>query len=168
MKKLFSLIALFLSLTIYSHAGDTSIVQKSVNQVTQAVRSATNIPDSASLTFSKVYTDVKTGIAALASSLKVGAEHVYGVLVMQQIVKSITYVLWLPFSLILAFFLMRGYKYLDASNRFDEAGRALYIVFGAMLALFPILVFMFNIETIVTGFVNPEYGAIIYIISIVK
>lgn len=168
MKKLFTLLLLSISISISSYAGDTSSVKDAIIEAKDAIVDITGAPDSASLSFSKIYTDVKVGISALASSLKVGAEHVYGVLVKQQLVMAITYGLWLPFAIILGFFLLNGYKGLDAKNRFDEAGRVFYIVFGSIITLVPIIIFMCHIDIIVMGFVNPEYGAIKDIISIVK
>lgn len=60
-----------------------------------------NIPDTAKLTFNRVYNDVKGGIEGLAKALKTGAEHVYSVLVRQQVVKAITAILVLTAFLII-------------------------------------------------------------------
>ena len=48
------------------------------------------IPDTAKLTLSKVYSDVKSGINGLAQSLKVPATHVYEIMIRQQIAQSIS------------------------------------------------------------------------------
>ena len=40
--------------------------------------------------------------------------------------------------------------------------------FGNLLAIITFMIGLFHIDTIVTGFVNPEYGAIETIIDIVK
>lgn len=184
MKKFLSLI-LISSITVFSYAGDTtSIVQKSVNQVTQSVTDAKKtlvdvaaIPDSASLSFSKIYTDVKTGISALASSLKVGAEHVYEILVMQQIVNSIIFLILL---LLAPIFLTLSYKFWgktkwESTSSYsgpDLTGGRLtdviyFIIFG--VSGFILLgVGLTHLDVIVMGLINPEYGAIKDIISIVK
>lgn len=129
---------------------------------------ASPLADSAKVTFSKVYEDVKTGMAGLAAGLKVGVSHVYEVLVKQQLVMAITYCLWLPFGIGLIFLFIKAYRHLDANDRFDEPGRALFLIFGGILSMVPLVIFMCNMDTIVTGFVNPEYGAIRDIINFVK
>jgi acyl-coenzyme A synthetase/AMP-(fatty) acid ligase len=95
MKKVLSILMVFgLLFTSQTKAFNVSQTLDSVKSI------ATSIKDSAvqsvkevdtSSTFKSMYSDFKQGIVALASSLKVGAEHVYGVLVRQQVVYAIVY-----------------------------------------------------------------------------
>lgn len=196
MKKSFS-IAVFLLVSILSFAGDTTIVQKSVGQITQSISDAGNgigsaiksvVPDSATLSFAKVYGDVKAGISALASSLKVGAEHVYYILVRQQVVYSVTY---LTIILILVIAATIGYR--EARKAFNghqklgiesigednmrdweiisSSKGALAIVLSIAtiaLSVACVIVTASTLDNIIMGLLNPEYGAIKDIISIVK
>lgn len=195
MKKLLSLAIIALSMTIHARAWDTSLVQKSVGQVTQSVSQArdaivdaVDIPDSASLTFSKVYTDVKTGIAALASSLKVGAEHVYYILVKQQVVHAFTHIAVIIILLIASIIGYRearkaykGHRELGIQSigqdnmrnwSTDSSSKGVLAVALTILTIFIafccIIETSMNLDTIMMGLINPEYGAIKDIISIVK
>jgi membrane protease YdiL (CAAX protease family) len=128
------------------------------------------LPDSSQVTFTKVYNDVKSGVAGLASALKVGATHVYSVLVKQQLVYAITYLILtlvlLISSIICITIFTRNYKkamrserweYTSLDDSFDLGGM---LTISIVLSLITILVMIFNMEQIVMGFVNPEYGAI--------
>lgn len=160
MKRLLFLFLISFSIAIRGYADSSSTIQKSADQISQS-ETFSNIPDSAKLTFSRVYSDVKTGIAALAASLKVGAEHVYGILVRQQLVISLT---WLIFLIISCVMWIPFFKYMPD----DEGVKCPYIVFiGGSSFLFTLVSFC-HIEMILTGLINPEYGAIKDIISIVK
>lgn len=126
------------------------------------------IPDSSQITFKQVYSDVKSGISALAEGLKVGSEHVYGILCKQQLVNSITYLL-LIIVLIIAFpvSINFGKKIYKADT--DGIGAFFYIamVVGVLLITSTIMAIL-HIQYIVMGFINPEYGAIKEILEIIK
>lgn len=47
--------------------------------------------DTSSLSWSKVYNNAKDGLKGLASALKVGTEHVWEILVKQQLAEAITW-----------------------------------------------------------------------------
>jgi hypothetical protein len=126
------------------------------------------------VTFSTVYNDVKAGLAGLASSLKVGVEHVYKVLVRQQYVKAITYSLLSLIGLIgIMYAINTGIK--TASLDKDDRKNNNLIGFGwlrtVVIGVMSIVLFICGaiyLDQIVTGFVNPEYGAIKEIIDFVK
>lgn len=79
----------------FSTADATSVsdVGKAVvavaDSATTAIGNGVAFVDTSSL-YKQIYTDVKYGLAGLADGLKVGVEHVYIVLVKQQVVKSVT------------------------------------------------------------------------------
>lgn len=164
MKKLIIGALLLLSTNIY---GQTSTVVAAIDSAKQAVKDGVNAVDTSG-NFKMIYTDIKTGISALAGGLKVGAEHVYEVLVRQQLVNAIVSLIVFVASVI---FLRATIKYAMKAIEKEEDGsdgEAAMVVFGNLLSVLMFLVAVCHIDTIVTGFVNPEYGAIETIIDIVK
>lgn len=122
-----------------------------------------------SSTFKMIYNDVKDGIAALGSALKVGAEHVYYVLVKQAIVEAIIFLVVGIIGLIFCTRFVNQYKSDEIwSDRGDATGlgvvRLIQFIFGGILFLVGIL----NINVIITGFVNPEYAAIKEILNTLR
>jgi hypothetical protein len=147
--------------------------------VTNAKQTAVAIKDSAiqsvkeidtSSTFKAMYTDFKYGITALAASLKVGAEHVYEVLVRQQVVYSIIWTIVLIIGIV--FISIWLYRYKDDKEEWEDGAsmtgicvfRSLQVFLGILLFIIGIL----NIDTIITGFINPEYGALKDVIEMVQ
>ena len=123
-----------------------------------------------SSTFKQIYSDVKSGITGLASALKVGAEHVYIVLVKQQVANAITYLIIVLFFLITPlFYFKRCYKWADensnSSDGFSWVGFVLITIFPLIIG---VVLFCVNVDDIIMGFINPEYGAIQEIIHFVK
>lgn len=143
-----------------------------------AVKEGVHAVDTSS-NFRLIYTDMRDGIAALATSLKVGAEHVYMVLVKQQVVYAISYTI-LDLALIittLVFMILfyRNYSHTkdinhpwykdDMYDHFGLIGNLLLFMFFGVLTI----IIIGNTATdIITGFINPEYGAIQTIINLVK
>jgi hypothetical protein len=146
--------------------------------VTGAKQTAVAIKDSAiqsvkeidtSSTFKAMYSDFKYGITALAASLKVGAEHVYEVLVKQQIVYSIIWTIVLIIGIV--FISIWLYRYKDDKEEWTDGDPTALGVFRTMQVFLGILLFMIgimNIDTIITGFINPEYGALKDVIDMVQ
>ena len=144
-----------------------SVVSNAIDSTKTAVKKGIGIVDTSS-NFKMVYTDIKDGITALALGLRVGAEHVYMVLVKQQIVYAIVYLLVGLFALFLIVNWINGYK--DKQKWYDDDITGLGIIKTIQIVIGGIMlvVFLFHIDSIVMGFVNPEYGAIQEIIDIVK
>jgi uncharacterized membrane protein YuzA (DUF378 family) len=167
MKKI--LIALTLLFTQTSYAGVGETVSNAIDSTKAAVKDGINVVDTSS-NFKMVYTDIKDGISALASGLKVGAEHVYEVLVKQQIANAITYLIIGIIGLILMANFFKGYK--DPKEEWGDGdmptGLGMLRTFQVFLAGILIIFLIFNIDEIVMGFVNPEFGAIETIIDIIK
>ncbi len=134
------------------------------------------IADSSKVTFTKVYNDVKSGINGLASALKVGATHVYSVLVKQQVVYAISYLILIIFllisSVICITIFVRNYNREKRKNENMYIGEEFSL--GGMLAIsiiltiFTILSIAFNMSDIIMGLYNPEYGAIKDILDFVR
>ena len=157
MKQLFSiLIAMSFLFTTYSQKADSL-----------------PIPDTAKLTLGKVYSDVKNGINGLAQSLKVPATHVYGIMIKQQTTRAISDLIFDMMFILLSFILysvgMKAAKKL-AIKKTDEIETVCIISFVCccISTLIAVCSFWSDYSGIVSGFVNPEYGAIKEIISFVK
>lgn len=174
MKKVLSILMVFgLLFTSQTKAFNVSQTLDSVKSI------ATSIKDSAvqsvkgvdtSSTFKAMYSDFKQGIVALASSLKVGAEHVYGVLVRQQVVYAIVYLVLSIIGFILILNWIKKYK--DDKEEWvgneEPTGLGVIRIIQIVVAFIMIFIGIVNIDLIMTGFINPEYGAIQDVIEMVK
>ncbi|MFZ2205411.1 MAG: hypothetical protein WAV23_02380 [Minisyncoccia bacterium] len=185
-KNVFLLSMLMFSLTNIIFA-DTSNVYKNlkknandiVSGVSTDVKSAIShadsafaqLADSTQFSFGSVYKDLKNGIESMGKALKVGATHVYEVLVKQQLAKSI---LWLVVSIITMIVLCAAWKLFNGTEwkewNTNEAppGRiALSITFW-IIGVISLIVVICHLDTMVYGFVNPEYGAMKDIVDFVN
>ncbi len=123
-------------------------------------------------------------LTGLSKALKVGTEHVYGVLVRQQVVNSVVNLIISIVTIILGYM---GYRCLKLSqwgsshSYYDSQDpKSMYWIgyrfnFYAFLTLIlgPVTIILLVISLIsipetITGFINPEYGAIKDIISFIK
>lgn len=162
MKKILFIVAFLCSFTMY--ADSTSV------NIQEEISSIQNLPDSAKVTFTTVYNDVKEAISGIAASLKVGAEYVWTILIKQQIVKGLVYLILLTISLILIISFYKACK--NSKEDWLEHGdptpigimRIIQIVTG--LCLFVISIN--NLDVILTGLINPEYGAMSDIMNWVR
>lgn len=160
-----TMILLICTTMAYSQESTVNSTLSTVDSITTTVSDAVAAVDTSSL-YKTIYNDVKVGLQGLAGALKVSAEHVYTVLVRQQIVKSVTGLLYI---IICSIMLYLGIKYLvpwsvrqgENSEGFSYIPSLLYIIIVFVL----LIVSCLNIDTIITGFVNPEYGAIQEIFS---
>lgn len=112
-----------------------------------------------------IYGDMKTAIAAIAKSLGIATEDVFEVLIRQQVVNSIIYVIVGVFAIIL---IIATYKIAmrieDPNTNKEQIFLGFTIVFG-FIGIICFVIFMVNFQAMLTGFVNPEYGAIKEIMS---
>ena len=122
-------------------------------------------PDSSNVTWSKVYNDVKGALVGLGSALKTSADHVYAVLIKQQLLNAI---MWsVVGAIILVFLLVFRYNFKKADfDEFDRHG-TLAMISGIISAIL-ILFFMCHLDTVIDGFFNPEYGALKDVMSFIK
>jgi hypothetical protein len=130
------------------------------------------------VTWSNVYDDTKSALNSLGSALKVGSEHVYQTLVKQQPVDSIiecievlilfitTFIFWTLFLKDRKRFSKKGDQWYGDSLDDHEVTCA-YLVISIGLLITTLIVIGCNISSIITGFVNPEYGAIKDIMNII-
>jgi TRAP-type C4-dicarboxylate transport system permease small subunit len=126
--------------------------------------------DSTKVTMTQVYNDVKDALSGMADALKVGAEHVYQILVKQQIVNSITLILcYVLFAFVAYFSFKLVFKAVAKGKEEDsyEPWNMLFII-PTIITISSIVFFSTTIQSCVTGFLNPEYGAIMEIKSFIK
>ena len=121
----------------------------------------------------QIYSDFKQAISGIADSLSIGAEHVYEVLVKQQLVESITWLVILVTGIILAIIssklLIKGAALENNKETYHLCPP--HCISGAICAITCICLLiggLFNLDTIITGFINPEYGAIMEIKQMIK
>ena len=122
-------------------------------------------PDTTAVTFTQFYNDVKEGITSLGIALKVPAEHVYGVLVKQQFVNSVVGCLLLVLTItnLIVLILVFPKCGMEDPDKYD--------IIAISSGVFFIIFFMasiVNFQDTITGFMNPEYGAIRDIMSFIK
>jgi hypothetical protein len=118
--------------------------------------------DLTKVTFSQVYQDFKEALSGAADALKTGSEHVYGVLVRQQIVNSISLIITILVLTTASYF---AFKFVNRKSIKDgledtEPGAVFAVIGVAILIIGTIGFTASHTVEIVTGFVNPEYGAI--------
>ena len=125
--------------------------------------------DTAKLTKEVLYEDVKAVVKQIADALKVGTEHVYSILVKQQIVKSIVWLIVGAIPTLLLIVFGKSVWTWARDNSKESDGFSGFVAFlFYMFTIVPMIIFMFHLDVIVTGFVNPEYGAITQIMNMIK
>lgn len=150
MKKFIIFIALAL-FSITSHAQDTSIKK---------------LTDSGQVTFSKVYNDVKGALVGLGAALKVGAEHVYGIFIKQQIINAIV---WSVIFILMAIILLKSLHIMCKEIDWNEVQvKTVMALVFTIFSTIGVIVCLCHTDVIVTGFCNPEYGAIQEIMDKIK
>lgn len=198
MKKVFAILA-FIALTTTSVFADpkpkqdlggcekvTTAVSNAVDSGKAAVKTAVSVIDTSS-NFRRIYNDMSSGIMGLAQSLKVGAIHVYTVMVKQQLVNAIADLLFVLILFGLSYYLYKlcrstytshlklcGWKEGERGNNhdLDDTAKGIMSIIIAVLAcltlITAIIVFGNSYHTIIMGFVNPEYGAMQDILNFVR
>lgn len=165
MKKYLFILFSFIAINLNSQ-NTLQNVAKTVSNVVDSTKIATltaiNTTDTSS-NFKMIYQDVKEGLTGLAQGLKVGAEHVYIVLVKQQIVNSITWTIIYLITILLWYLLIKNWTTVGENS--DYISNIFGCVFGGILT---ILMLVFTLNSTVMGYINPEYGAIKDIINFVQ
>ena len=108
-------------------------------------------------------------IKDLAEALQVPAEYVYTILVKQQLVYSLTYSIAIVAAIALGvLFSKYGINGIGKAKDDEAGGWVAMTIVGTLSLVISTIVFFALIGDIVTGFVNPEYGAIKEILNTVK
>lgn len=113
----------------------------------------------------EIYPDVKNAITEIARGLGVGAEYVWTVLVKQQVVLGITELIELLLILCL---IIIGVVWLWKTIKKNES-ISWVVLPGAFLILFGSFMFgNVDLTTIIQGLINPDFGAINYVLDFIK
>jgi hypothetical protein len=149
-----------------------------VKDLTGADSAFGKLADSSQVSLGSVYKDIKAGIEGMAAALKVGAVHVYAVLVKQQVAKSIMWLVVLIFSLVfmrIGWNTAKGSKWTKPNNSSEDLpiptpdnGWAALSGVMWVIGIIGTIVVVFHLQTLITGFVNPEYGAMKDIVNFVQ
>ena len=126
---------------------------------------------------SNVYSDVKSlgpdikgALVNIADALKTTSEKVWDILVKQQLVFSISYLITFIMAFIIWFQFRKQLKILntdlDQDGLVKEKNIPIVIILG-ILAFADSIFASFHLVEMITGFVNPEYGALKNIIEVV-
>lgn len=118
------------------------------------------VPDTAKVTLAQVYGDAKEALSGLGQALKVGSEHVYGILVKQQIVRSIV---WLVLLVVFSITTVLSTKLLIYCAKSDEDYSDVlgpFSLFACVASIIILIACICQVDVIVTGFINPQYGAL--------
>ena len=119
--------------------------------------------DAKSLT-STIYPDVKAAVTQIASAIGVAAEYVWIALVKSFVVKGAVEILHLVFAL--AFIILGCVLF---SKNVKSAQITWKIIPGIIVVIIGLIIAC-NVDyyTMLMGFINPEFGAINYILEFVK
>ena len=112
-----------------------------------------------------LYPDVKSAVIAIGQGIGVAAEHVYNVLVKKYIVEGLVQLI--PFLIGLALLIVgwiKAEKYIKTHEQIKWA--ILYPVF--LLIIGGICLLNVDYNTMFMGLINPEFGAINYILDFTK
>jgi hypothetical protein len=165
---------------MFSFQANANVVKETLDSTIKVTNEVLSTVDTSAVS-KQLYTDVKAGLTGLATGLKVSAEHVWDILVRQQLVYSISSILIaIVLCLVSQFLIRRGWKlWQNAKEKGDknvygnspsfyDGVWGLMLSFGSVIFLGGIIFFTINFTHIMTGFINPEYGAIQTIIEVVK
>lgn len=155
MKKLLSFLFLLLAYNIsYASQKTDSVNVESTSQTVERL-------------VDKYSEKTYAAICSLAKSLKQPIEHVYAVLVKQQVVESITNLVIIILAILFAII---GIRFVKHPNADWKDGNVYSTVGGILLFLSALCIFssLLELNDTITGFVNPEYGAIKDISNIIE
>lgn len=114
---------------------------------------------------SEIYPDVKSAIMEIARGLGVGAEYVWTTLVKQQVVLGVTELIEL---LIILGLIISGIVWLWKTIKKNES-ITWKVLPGAFLILFgTLMIGRVDLVIIVQGLINPDFGAINYVLDFIK
>lgn len=126
--------------------------------------SVVSVPE---VTKTQVYNDVKAALVQLSAALQVSADHVYKVLVRQQRVEAITALSTIGSLFLISILTLIWLRSNDGQDLVDKSDGVAYLLFIIPFVL-TLCVCLFFIDTVMTGFFNPEYGALKEILRIIR
>jgi len=143
MKKIILFLFLCISLTAYAQTDSTLVTNTTAEKL-----------------IDKYSAKVEAAIVSLAENLKQPVEHVYKILVKQQVVSAWIWLIINITVLILIIVLWRLWA--------NDEDRGEWVQAPVILTVIGAVVIFASLHIIITGFLNPEYGALQDIIMIIK
>ena len=114
---------------------------------------------------SGIYPDVKAAIVSIGKAIGVAAEHVYMVLVKKYFVMGIKHAFVFMFGFIAFIYGLIGWK---RNTKYDQPINYRLILPVAFIIGGLITLCNVNYDQMLMGLINPEYGAIDYILNYTK
>ena len=111
----------------------------------------------------QIYQDVKSALQQLADALGVASEHLWAILVKQQLVEAIAHSLFIPATIITGYFFFIAIKKVNQDDNYIPV-----VVLSGILFIACLFVFIATLSQVFMGFLNPEYGAFQEIKEILK
>lgn len=168
MKKIYYLLLALFVLTPQLSAAPKELIKEQVTfskVYEDGVTAISTVYNDGKTAVSELAPEIKTAIIAIAQSLGVAVEHVYTVLVKKFVVDGVTQLI--PF-LIGFILLVLGWIKLDKYIKQTPAINW-HILYPAILLIVGIVCLTtVNYQTMFMGLINPEYGAINYILEYSK
>ena len=109
---------------------------------------------------------LEASIISLAETLQQPAEFVYGIMVKQQYIKSVVWLL--PWLLLIAFSILLTYHKSKATFKNGGTYHEIFTIASMLGIVIVFIVGLVNFQTVLQGFINPDYGAIQDIIVMFK
>jgi hypothetical protein len=177
MKKFLIVFVMLFAFTCVSYAGVGDVVTNSVDSVYHDGKAVVDtlyhdgkavvstVYNDAKAGAVSIYPDVKSAIVSIGKAIGVAAEHVYGVLVKKYVVIGVKELMILIGGIIMFFIGLiywRKYTKDGQSISYGVAIPALILVTGL------ITIVNVDYDAMLMGLINPEYGAINYILEYTK
>ncbi len=128
--------------------------------------------DSTEVLYERVYDDFTEALSAIGDSLAIGAEHVYAILVRQQIVNAYVWCfIFLISSIIMIICLTILFNILGDSHGDPEPKSMPKFVASIIVGILNCILFitcLVQMNIVFTGFFNPEYGAIKELMNLIR
>lgn len=115
------------------------------------------VPDSTLPFYREVYGDLKAASHVMAEGLGVAIKELFDIVVTQQLVKSVTNLVFVLFAILFGYW---AFKVGKSTEWYKATGRNVGAVFLGVTCLFFVIWTFVCVNETVTGFMNPKYGAI--------
>ena len=152
-------------------AQTTENVSDAIDATTQSVEKVADVTQKATSEAERLVDKyggkISAVITSLAESLKVSAEHVYRVLVRQQIAEGASVILLLVFWIFLARSFWKNFVKANFKDREGDRFATVSIILGIASAVLGIILIFFVPDAVIK-LINPEYGAIKEIFELVQ
>lgn len=171
MKKFILMFAFMISAFMFTGTYAYAAKQKS-----NAAEAVTTVYNDSKEAVSTVYTDskelvkaaypeVKEAVIAIGSAIGCAAEHVYGVLVKKYIVEGANLAFWALIGMCLFIYGFIKLNRTTSALKVFEWHALIPLIYMAIAGL---ILSNINFETMFMGLINPEWGAINYILDYTK